>query len=186
MSHGSGTSIRLAVPDDAIELAEVHVASWRAAYRGLIADEVLAQLDPVARAEVWRRMLGAAGGACYVAITNGRIAGFVHLQRCRDADKDARRTGEITSLYVHPDHWRERLGSALLHRGLSELSAQAVDEVMLWVLAENARGRSFYERHGFEVDGSEKVHRRSGLVEVRYVLAVPGTFGEQGDGSTLP
>jgi hypothetical protein len=78
-------SIRSAVPQDATRIAEVHVASWRVAYRGLMPDNLLQQLDAESRANVWRELL------------------------------------------------------------------------------ENPQ-------HGFQVEGSEKFHKRSGLVEVRYAL----------------
>jgi len=41
--------IHLATPDDALPLARLHVAAWRAAYRGLVPDEFLDGLDVDAR-----------------------------------------------------------------------------------------------------------------------------------------
>jgi len=37
--------IRPATPEDARAIAEVHVASWRYAYRGLLPDDVLDRLS---------------------------------------------------------------------------------------------------------------------------------------------
>jgi hypothetical protein len=39
-------SVRAATPDDAAAVAGVHVRSWQAAYRGLIADAYLDGLNP--------------------------------------------------------------------------------------------------------------------------------------------
>ncbi len=45
MGSGAMTTIRRAVPDDARSIAEVHVETWRAAYRGMVSDSVLDALD---------------------------------------------------------------------------------------------------------------------------------------------
>ncbi len=50
-------SIRRAVPDDARAIAEINVAGWRAAYRGLMPAEFLASLSVDAREAAWRARL---------------------------------------------------------------------------------------------------------------------------------
>jgi len=51
--------LRRGIPDDAEGITRVHVASWRSAYRGLVPDPLLDQVDMSARAERWRGILGA-------------------------------------------------------------------------------------------------------------------------------
>ncbi|WP_156759003.1 hypothetical protein [Microbacterium karelineae] len=46
-----------AVPDDAATIADVHVRTWRHAYRGLMPQEFLDGIDVAARAERWERIL---------------------------------------------------------------------------------------------------------------------------------
>lgn len=50
--------VRPARITDADGIAEVHVRSWQAAYRGLMPQEVLDGLSVAQRAEGWRRILG--------------------------------------------------------------------------------------------------------------------------------
>lgn len=49
--------VRLADPDDALGIGTVHVVSWQAAYRGVVAQDYLDSLDPAQRGENWRRYL---------------------------------------------------------------------------------------------------------------------------------
>jgi hypothetical protein len=49
--------IRPAVLADAPRIAEVHVRSWQAGYRGLLPQHLLDGLDPVARLARWEAIL---------------------------------------------------------------------------------------------------------------------------------
>lgn len=162
-------SIRAAEPEDAQAIAEVHIASWQAAYRGIIAEDVLDRLDSSRRAKAWRELLGARRCVCYLSGDQGNVTGFVSLEPCRDDDKDPHRVGEVSALYVHPKRWRRGYGRALLQRGLTHCAAEGFREVTLWVLQKNVAGPLFYEHHGFRADQSEKVHKPTELIEVRYI-----------------
>ncbi|WP_363467138.1 GNAT family N-acetyltransferase [Halogeometricum borinquense] len=64
------------------------------------------------------------------------------------ADDDA----ELRALYVRPDHWGERIGSALLSSLESNAPAGA-DRLVLQTFVDNEDGRAFYRTRGFEVTG---------------------------------
>lgn len=51
--------VRDAVLGDATDIGRVHVAAWRAAYRGIMAPAFLASLDPTERSEDWAAALEA-------------------------------------------------------------------------------------------------------------------------------
>jgi GNAT superfamily N-acetyltransferase len=53
----------------------------------------------------------------------------------------------IDHLYVHPDHWRQGIGEALI-RFAQTLSPQ---HLWLYTLQDNASARAFYEKNGFVV-----------------------------------
>jgi hypothetical protein len=59
MSRGWVT--RPARPADADRIGAVHVRCWRYAYRGMVADKVLAALDPAESAARWRTSLTGPG-----------------------------------------------------------------------------------------------------------------------------
>jgi ribosomal protein S18 acetylase RimI-like enzyme len=164
----SSVTVRRAVERDVPGIASIHVRSWQAAYRGLVADEVLDGLSVEEREQSWRALLDQADGQSFtlVADLGGRIAGFCSVATPgRDESLDER-AAELTALYVDPVFWRGGVGAALLGAALDELREGGWREVTLWVLPENDRARSFYAGFGFEADGREKREERSGRVAV--------------------
>lgn len=162
------TSVRPATPDDARAVARIHVAGWREGYRGLLPDAHLDALDVEEEVVGWTRAL-TGGVDALVAHDGDDVLGFATLGPTRDDDlPDA--TGEVYALYVRPGTWRRGVGSALLDAALDHLRTRGRDAAGLWTLATNVRARTFYEAHGWHVDGAEKVEERPGLVlhEVRY------------------
>jgi ribosomal protein S18 acetylase RimI-like enzyme len=149
-------TIRAATPADARAIAEVHVASWRAGYRGLISDEVLARLSVDQRHAQWETIL--ADGRTTVLVA-GDVAGFVAFERD---------TREIRALYVDPPRFRTGIGTALLQAAHDRLAG----DVALWVLEGNEAALAFYRRHGYEVDGA-KAHDATGVEQLRMTRRSP-------------
>jgi len=149
--------IRRATTDDAGSLARLHVDAWRAAYRGLVPDERLANLSYARSAERFRRSLAEGAEETYVAGKTGEAVGFVTLGACHDADVDQETTGEICCIYLAPTHWRKGLGTLLCRFAEETLRTRGYRTVTLWVFAGNARGTCFYEAMGYVPDGATKV-----------------------------
>ena len=57
--------------------------------------------------------------------------------------------GEIVSIYFLPEYIGKGYGSLLLKRCVEELQQRGFDKMLLWVLEDNCRARSFYEKNGF-------------------------------------
>ena len=74
-------TIRAATPADARAIAEVHVASWRVGYRGLVPDEVLAAHSVEKRTEQWEELLEDERNTVLVADERRRL----HRVRARHA-----------------------------------------------------------------------------------------------------
>lgn len=168
--------IRLATPADAAAVARAHVATWRHAYAGLIADEYLAGLSVPAGAERWGRLVATPGIAVYVATSGDDVAGFGCTGPARDADAGG--AGEVMALYVLPHAQRAGLGTALLDAALRGLAAEGYAEAVLWVLTENAPARAFYAARGGVADGTARSIDVGGAIvaEVRYrFVPVPAT-----------
>lgn len=164
-----------ATPDDCSHIADIQVRGWRAAYRGIIPDDFLDKLDVEKRIAVWKRFVQEETGTLLVSKLAGVVTGFCHLIPSRDADADG--TAEIAAIYVDPDHWRSGHGKPLFRAALELAIAQEFRELTLWVIAENSRGRAFYETMGMAIDGATKTEERPGfrLEEVRYRVALPVT-----------
>lgn len=160
--------IRPATLEDAADIAAVHLASWRGAYAGLISDAYLDSLDLTQRTEQWQRQLTTPSTRTWVAEREDRVCGFVSTGPCRDEDA-ALSAQEIYAIYLEPSAWGSGIARELLRTVLGEVPPST--RLSLWVLADNERARHFYRRHGFVVDGVERVEEIGGkdYREVRYV-----------------
>ena len=142
-----GSVLRDAVPGDATAIAEVHVASWRAAYRHLLPDALLDGLSVDDRARWWRRLLDAPRGDHVVlAERDGAVDGFVHVAL---GPPDAPECGELVTLYLVPGRWGTGLGARLHDAGLDRLAGEGCAEARVWMLSTNERARRFYVRRGW-------------------------------------
>jgi len=163
-------SVREAKPADASAIAEIHVAAWRAAYRGMIADEYLASLSIEERTGRWSKAISAPGPAkVAVAQVKDEILGFCSFGPTRDAAPPD--IAELYSLNVHPDCWRRGAGRVLCEHAYHQAALRQHAAITLWVLKQNERARRFYERLGFVPDGAEKTDTQttgSPLYDVRY------------------
>jgi len=63
---------------------------------------------------------------------------------------------EFRKLYVDPAYHGTGLASALIHCGLSILSAEGPRPVWLSVFSGNPRGIAFYKKWGFEIAGTQE------------------------------
>ncbi len=165
--------IRTASIEDAKAIAGVHIASWRAIYHGHFPDSVLEALDLEQRTGQWRHVLSLPDVECIVA-ESPPIIGFSTLAPGRDPDL-GQNAGEITAIYLHPDHWRLGIGRKLLAAAAVHAQERGYQALSLWVLRENQRARSFYEALGFSRDGKERTDTRLigvPLYELRYVRPV--------------
>jgi GNAT superfamily N-acetyltransferase len=161
--------VREAVADDALAVAQVHVRSWQAGYRGLIAQNYLDALRPEDRAS--RYTFGRVtfdGPRTLVAVDGAAICGHVTTGKSRDTDLQA--GGEIWAIYVDPPRWGTGVGRSLMAAGSDQLRLTGYSRASLWVLAGNARARRFYELVGWQLDGAERIDVIGGvpLRAVRY------------------
>jgi GNAT superfamily N-acetyltransferase len=173
---GAPVRVRWAQVRDAEAIARVHVDSWRATYRGLLPDEVLAELDVPRRTREWRERLREGSLPTLVAERGEEVVGFCTLALpARDAGEPDT-VAEIPALYVHPRHVRAGIGSRLLEAAFAEMRARGFREAMLWMLAGNEGATRFYARTGWRDDGGRRgsqyfPHLRQ-LREVRYRRAL--------------
>jgi GNAT superfamily N-acetyltransferase len=161
--------VREAVADDALGVAQVHIRSWQAGYRGLISQSYLDALRPEDRAGryAFGRMTFD-GPFTLVAVDGTAICGHVTTGKSRDAD--AQGAGEIWAIYVDPSLWGTGVGRSLMAAAGDQLRRSGYGEASLWVLAGNARARRFYELVGWQLDGAERTDIIGGVPvrEVRY------------------
>jgi ribosomal protein S18 acetylase RimI-like enzyme len=165
--------LRAASPDDCRAVAQVHVASWQAAYAGILHPAFLAGLSIDRREESWRKVLSAGNSELLLGFKGSTLVGFASFGPSRDADAQPGR-GELLALYVHPQSWSIGAGRALWRGAHTRLRSQGHSSTSLWVLERNARAIGFYASVGFAMEaGSEKQFELGGtkVIELRMVHA---------------
>jgi len=173
-----GIKIRRAGTDDALSIATVHVAAWKAAYEGKYDGAALARRSVDIREDQWRRGLGWSeerGFLVWVAEEGDRVIGFVSAGASEDPELPPG-IGEIYTLYLDPEWIGRGVGRALMTEALDELRRKGFGEAILWVLADNARARRFYEAAGLRWDGTERIKDKNGWKhhDVRYRRSLTG------------
>jgi len=180
--------VRAASPADAEVLARIRVASWRAAYRGLLPDPVLDGMDEAAETRRWASGLAElTAGAAEPTATDpfallgcdaaGQPQGYVIAGPYRDDDQPPAgpSTGEVYALYVEPTAWGRGFGTALIRAAVGRLEVAGYRAAALWVLETNVGARGFYESQGWILDGVTGQCRESvGAPEVRYLCPLAG------------
>lgn len=140
----SSYSVRPAVARDAKAIAEIHVATWHAAYKDLMPDDYLAGMTVDKRQAYWREAIEYSEPQVLVATEGEKIVGFVGFDRSRDP-KTRSSVGEIWALYVSPEHWRKGVGLQLWDGARDGLKDEGCTQVTLWVLLGNERALKFCE-----------------------------------------
>jgi ribosomal protein S18 acetylase RimI-like enzyme len=138
--------VRPAEIDDAAAIANVHVATWRTAYRGLLPDDFLASLSGAGYEERWRRTLGESPNHVYVAENAHGVIGFASGGRER-AGEDGY-SGELYAIYVVREAQHQGHGRRLVQAVVGSLREMGLKDMIVWVLRDNASARKFYERLG--------------------------------------
>jgi ribosomal protein S18 acetylase RimI-like enzyme len=131
---------------DCAAITDLHVASWRDAYRDILPAEFLAGPVEDRLAAHWQAVLGGRrrGGAILVAIAARQMAGFIAAWR------------EGANCHIDNMHVRPGLRGAGIGRGLLGFAAQRMQDqgaatVDLWVFAANHGALRFYLGLGGEV-----------------------------------
>jgi ribosomal protein S18 acetylase RimI-like enzyme len=164
--------IRYANINDAKDLGAIQSASWRAAYKGIVPDDIHEAYTPEVREKAFEGFLAAGESLNALALCDGRPAGWTCFEKCRDEDAPPSR-GEVWGIYVSPDYWRQGIGSELLGWTVGELKKRGFASVSLWVFEDNADARAFYEKHGLKADGAKKeLELGRKLILVRYIREI--------------
>jgi GNAT superfamily N-acetyltransferase len=164
-------SIRLATTDDAWGIATVHVLAWKAAYVGIVPQEVLDNLSIESRTERWQGILSDSENksTTWVYEEDAQILGWCSIGPNRDPDADSR-SGELWAIYVLPNAQKKGVGRALMQTAISGLRQRHCPTATLWVLTENHNARAFYEETGWKLTKATKEVEMGGkpLSETRY------------------
>jgi RimJ/RimL family protein N-acetyltransferase len=143
-------AVRDARPEDAMRIAEIARESWTDTYREIFEPDFIE--DFLARHYAPDALAGQADRAgdddeshFLVAERDGEVVAFAQYAV-------GPRGPQLFRIYADPAHYGAGAGHALLTE-LERRLAGRVESYVLDVHSRNARGRAFYDRHGFVVVG---------------------------------
>jgi ribosomal protein S18 acetylase RimI-like enzyme len=170
----ASVAIRVASASDVEAIAALHLASWWAAYRGIVPDEFLNAITLESRIARWRRALSLSESERVK--TTVAVDGDTVLGVCSCGPRlwpESSSIGEVYALHVEPGSWRRGIGKLLLDDSLARLADRGFAAAVLWVLRDNWNARHFYTAQGWSVAGEEMVEDRDGyaIPETRYAIS---------------
>ena len=140
----SALTLRPARATDMAAIGEITARSWRHVYAGLLPDDFLSSLTPVAQQERHERRFARGDVRYCVAEEGGQVIGFASWGPCRASGLSA--GTELYALYLRPGYERRGIGSRIFDRARAEIPANQPG-LYLTALAMNPN-RAFYRRHG--------------------------------------
>ncbi len=145
-------TIREATRDDAIEIAAIHIASWRTTYAGLLPAELIEERsDMVRRVAQWRRRLADPSRPTLLAQIDDVPCGFANFGPMPERPQDCAPLPDfaayLDALYLLASVQGRGAGRALLAGAAIRLRAAGMPSLALHVLATNP-ARHFYEHLG--------------------------------------
>ncbi len=149
--------IRNAQLSDAFKIAQIHIASWRSAYKGMVPDDYLDKLSVEKRKRGWEEIingLDASGQCLIVAEDKGEIVSFISAGAARKYNLEF--DGELYAIYSDPAYYGHGAGTILFEKCTDYLKQEGFSNFYCWVLEDNKIGRRFYERIGGEIVGNQK------------------------------
>jgi GNAT superfamily N-acetyltransferase len=168
MSSTTAFKVRPATLRDAKNIAELHNATVREAFKTLIADTQIPAVAIEKRQAYWREAIEFSEPQVHVALDEDKIVGFVGFDRCRDKGTPPT-MGEIWAIYAEPVYWSKGVGLALWDAAREGLIEEGCTHVSVWVPIANERAMRFHELAGFKREMSSAKTVAIGNVKVEEI-----------------
>lgn len=160
-------AVRRAADTDIDEIVRIQATTWEAAYAELVPPAALAQLRSPQARQAWEAAVRAGGDHVVLVATEGEwTVGFCAAAPAQVPDgaqaPDDPTLGpehwvEIGALLVEPRWGRRGHGGRLLAGAAHALQAGGARYGLAWVPEADTASRKFYERAGWQPDGTVRV-----------------------------
>ena len=164
--------IRLATIDDAMAIASVHKRSIEGGLNKFLPPDYVFGRNLKQFEDNWQSYFHSDWQLFVLVATNeNQIAGFISIGLNQDPDMKDSGVLEVSRFYVLPECARKGIGKCLMDEAIKRLPAPPGDLLMLWVFADNAPAKSFYQNYGFRFDGTTKSDFGVGLERYRLEIS---------------
>lgn len=148
-------NFRIASAADAGVIAQLHAASWRIAYRGILLDEYLDNDLAGERSAYWTKKMTILKPSEFIILAEDQqrtAEGFISVM-----DEPERGfSALVDNLHVRPDLKGRGVGTLLMRRAADHLAASGRHNYYLWVLNGNDPAFHFYRSIG-GISADEKI-----------------------------
>jgi GNAT superfamily N-acetyltransferase len=154
--------VRVAVAEDAGEIARIQRSTWRTAFAELLGEKALTELDATAEQQ-WATAIAHPDTTVHVATEGPATVGFCVAGPAPETEvadasgalpADAARTGLIATILVEPRWGRRGHGSRLLAAAADALRQRGAQRGISWVAESDPATLSFFRRAGWRPDGT--------------------------------
>ena len=135
-------------------ISEVYIDTWRSTYAGTLPDHVLVGMKADRLSGSFARAL--AHRTEIIMVADHPEHGIIAMGSAGgNRGNNATYSGEIYTLYVHPDFQNAGIGETLMAHLFRALAEAGHNSAVIWVLAPNP-SRFFYERMGGQRAGERR------------------------------
>ena len=140
---------------DETALAYIQTESWKAGFKNILTTDVLERYTQIDKATaMYRHLLQQNIGHGYILKVDGQPHCIAWWAATREEDMPG--YAELICIHSLQNQWRKGYGTRMMDVVLREIADAGYSNVMLWVFAENARARGFYESLGIFFNGKIK------------------------------
>lgn len=142
--------------ESSLEIAKIIKDGWNAAYKGIIPDDYLKNMNVEKISENWKKNIER-NKNIYIYKENDEILGVIRFGKSEYPY--IKPIGEIFVLYVKPELKRNGIGTKLFEFAKDELIKAGYEKMMIWCLKGNKQGANFYKKHN-----GDKIKERDYIV----------------------
>ena len=155
--------------NDQEQMAHIKVDGWRNAYKNIIDEKYLNQLNYEEQTKKYIESFDDYKNAVIVAVNkeSEEVVGYSCFDEFASSDEyDC----ELTSLYIDPRHLREGIGSLLLKETINYLKTKKKEKMILWCLEDNDKALEFYKKTGGKIQKEklakigDKIYKEYGII----------------------
>ena len=141
--------IRKIEKEDIKLAADIKIKGWKTAYKGIIDDSFLNNMNKQKEIEKCEKYYDTTG--FIVAEIDGKVVGFCRYKDIENNEKIDNIDCEIRALYVEPELKRNGIGKELFKYAKDEFIKKNNKKMIIWCLKDNYPSRSFYEKMGGKI-----------------------------------
>jgi GNAT superfamily N-acetyltransferase len=151
--------VRLAIPDDADELARIQAEVWAEVHAGALPADLLEAVGSTEAADRWRVAIADPPSPRHrvlAALVGQRVVGFAAIAPASDPDTVPRLDAELLALCVDPAETGRGSGSRLVNASADIARGDGFHHLHAWRATAESGLRAFLAEAGWEEDGATR------------------------------